>query len=63
MHYPALPTVACVINFEEVYDDRGTLHDHDLHILGEAVFSVRDARREIVVTNVGLPRKVVTVEV
>ncbi len=38
-------------------------HDQDLYRLGERMFSNRDALRRIVVTNVGVPKKIITVEI
>jgi len=38
-------------------------HDQDLYRLGERVFSNREAPGRIVVTNVGVPKKIITVEV
>ena len=38
-------------------------HGLDLHRLGQRVFSTREEQDEIVVTNVGTPKKIVTVEI
>jgi len=38
-------------------------HDLDLYRLGERVFSTREEQYEIVVTNVGTPKKIITVEI
>ncbi len=38
-------------------------HDLDFYRLGERVFSNKKAEGEIVITNVGVPRKVITIEI
>jgi hypothetical protein len=38
-------------------------HDADLYRLGERVFTNREAQRKIVVTIVGVPKNIITVEI
>jgi len=38
-------------------------HDQDVYRLGERVFSDQKKQREITITNVGIPKKIITIEI